>query len=124
MAAISNTELNFAPDSYGSPESEPVVKTPSYSVPSSDYAPPAPPSTGYESAAADYGVGGPKPKQPKSKPTPGPIYYKPVETGAHEAGEYLYKPVETESAAAVASPTTSYVSSSITVTAGLCGLTM
>ena len=123
MAAISNTELNFAPDSYGSPESEPVVKTPSYSVPSSDYAPPAPPSTGYESAAADYGVGGPKPKQPKSKPTPGPIYYKPVETGAHEAGEYLYKPVETESAA-VASPTTSYVSSSITVTAGLCGLTM
>ena len=95
--------LNFAPDSYGIPESEPVVKTPSYSVPSSDYAHPAPPpSTGYESAAADYG--GPKPKQPKSKPTPGPIYYKPVETGAHEAGEYLYKPIESEPAAAVASP--------------------
>ena len=52
---------------------------------------------------------GPK---PKSKPTPGPYYYKPVETGKHEAGEYLYKPVESEAAGAVAAPTTNYESSS------------
>ena len=111
--------LNCAPDSYGSPEGETVVKTPTYSVPSSNYAAPAapPPPTGYETAAAaDDGGGSPK---PESKPTPGPIYYKPVETGHdHEAGTYLYKPVESE-AKAVAAPTTSYVSSSISV-AGLC----
>ena len=63
MEKILSTLLNCLPDSYGSPEGEPVAKTPTYSVPSSsyapassDYAPPppsapvGPPSTGYESA--------------------------------------------------------------------------
>ena len=84
-----------------------MVKKPEYSIPSSSsYASPAapPPPTGY-----DYEVADDTPKS-KSKPTPGPYYYKPVEQGPHEGGTYVYKPVESE-AAAVASPTTSYASS-------------